>query len=278
MKCPNGHDSTATDYCDICGDAMVAASGAPAGAADSLDLDAGPAPTDQAASGTGGGAESAGAQPCPNCGVPNAADALFCENCGYDHTTGTMPRHDEPSPGEADATAEGMPPAESPASATSAAATSEAGTSGAGASAAGFNSSGPLDPPWVAEVWIDPQWYAQQESPDPLPSPGLPAVVPLRHTSLLIGRVSQSRGITPDIDCGSDNGVSRRHAQLTTDGQRWWVEDLASSNGTFIGEATAPPPGQPIPTGSKREVSDDDRIYVGSWTRIVLRPAAEGEA
>ena len=72
--------------------------------------------------------------------------------------------------------------------------------------------------------------------------------------------------------------MSRRHAQLTTDGQRWWIEDLASSNGTFIGDATSPPPSTPIPVGSKREVADDDRIYVGSWTRIVLRPAADGEA
>ena len=33
---------------------------------------------------------------------------------------------------------------------------------------------------WVAEVWIDPAWYEAQQSPDPMPSPGLPVVVPLR--------------------------------------------------------------------------------------------------
>ena len=34
---------------------------------------------------------------------------------------------------------------------------------------------------WVAEVWVDPDWYAAQESDDPCPSPGLPVVVPLRR-------------------------------------------------------------------------------------------------
>ena len=45
-----------------------------------------------------------------------------------------------------------------------------------------------------------------------------PHVVPLKNTSMLIGRASRSRNITPDIDLSSDNGISRRHAQLTTDG------------------------------------------------------------
>lgn len=234
MRCPNGHESAATDYCDTCGEAMPvvdapAAASPPARPGGGVDADA-----------------TVSDQPCPNCGVPNPPEALFCENCGYDHTTGTMPRRDE---------------------------------SGQGSTAEPNGNTAPaLDPPWVAELWIDPQWYALQESPDPLPSPGPPLVVPLRHTSLLVGRVSQSRGIHPDLDCGADNGVSRRHAQLTTDGRRWWVEDLDSSNGTFLSGPTEGPPSTPIPVGSKREVAPGDRIYLGSWTRIVLREAADGEA
>ena len=136
----------------------------------------------------------------------------------------------------------------------------------------------PLDgDAWVVELWIDPQWYAEQTSPDPLPSAGPPAVVPLRNTSLLVGRESKSRDIHPDVDCGADNGVSRRHAQLTTDGTRWWVEDLGSSNGTFVAGAVDPLPKAPIEVGVKREVGPDDRIYVGSWTRLVIRKAAPGE-
>ena len=130
---------------------------------------------------------------------------------------------------------------------------------------------------WVAEVWVDPQWYAVQEAEEPMPSPGLPAVVGLTARSLLIGRVSPSRNIHPDIDCTADTGVSRRHAQLTTDGQRWFVEDLGSSNGTFVGPASGPLPEDPIPVGPRTELDGDDRIYVGAWTRIVVRNATDDE-
>jgi hypothetical protein len=233
MKCPNGHDSQAVDYCDVCGAAMPPA-GSAAGdtvAVPVLDPDATP-PADETPAPSG--------QDCPSCGTANAADALFCEACGYDFTTGTMPRRGEP--------------AETPS-----------------------NVSPSLDDAWVAELWIDPQWYAEQSSPDPLPSAGVPEVVPLRNASLLIGRESKTRDIHPDIDCGTDNGVSRRHAQLTTDGTRWWVEDLGSSNGTFVAGAVDPLPKKPIDVGTKREVGPDDRIYVGSWTRLVIRKAAPGE-
>jgi hypothetical protein len=227
--CPAGHETTATDYCDVCGIAMdAAATAAPEPAAAAPD-----------------------SATCPNCSAVNPANALFCEACGYDFTTGTMPRTD-PAP-----TAP-MPVPDAP-------------------DAASANPSPPLTEKWVAEVWIDPDWYADQESTDPLPSPGLPVVVPLRNSSVLIGRASRSRNITPDIDLSSDSGISRRHAQLTTDGSRWWVEDLGSSNGTYVGDNVGALPTTPVPPGQKREISADDRIYLGAWTRIVVRRAAEGE-
>ncbi len=70
--------------------------------------------------------------------------------------------------------------------------------------------------------------------------------------SVLVGRASRSRDITPDIDLSSDNGISRRHAQLTTDGTRWWVEDLGSSNGTYVGPAVGPLPTDPCPRARGR--------------------------
>ena len=242
MTCPNGHESQATDYCDTCGVAMVATETPSPQPGDTIPvpvLDA-DAPAEAAPPADG--------QECPNCATANAPDALFCEACGYDFTTGSMPRTGTPAAAERTTT----PPADG-------------------------NISPPLDDTWVAELWIDPQWYGEQSSPDPLPSAGPPEVVPLRNTSLLVGRASKSRDIHPDIDCGTDNGVSRRHAQLTTDGTRWWVEDLGSSNGTFVAEAVDALPKTPIEVGVKREVGPDDRIYVGSWTRLVIRKAAPGE-
>jgi pSer/pThr/pTyr-binding forkhead associated (FHA) protein len=129
------------------------------------------------------------------------------------------------------------------------------------------------DAGWVAEVWVDPDWYTAQGVTDPLPSAGAPLVVPLAERTVLIGRTSASRNIHPQIDVSADNGVSRRHAQLSTDGQRWWIEDLQSSNGTFVGAAGEPLPADPIPAGQRVELQDDDRVYVGAWTRIVVRQA-----
>ncbi|WP_246210054.1 FHA domain-containing protein [Nocardioides piscis] len=231
MKCPAGHDSAANDYCDVCGIAMPTAGGAdPTG---TITL---PATTTPPVGSV-----------CPSCSATSAADALFCEGCGYDFTTGSMPRRAEPA------------------------------TSAAPAPAPGANVSPPLEVAWVAEVWVDPDWYADQQSTDPLPSPGVPLVVPLRNTSILIGRESRSRNITPDIDLGSDTGISRRHAQLTTDGSRWWVEDLGSANGTYVGGAIDALPKTPVVPGQKQEVRAGDRIYLGAWTRMVIRKAAPGE-
>jgi len=256
--CPSGHDSTSDDYCDVCGlpisDAGASAgpatpaSGTPVEPADTPP--AAPAPTDAT---------------CPNCSAVNPENALFCEACGYDFTTGQAPRAATPSSldlgGPADTAASTTPPDLDPPTAEAAQA--------------------PIAPPlaeaWVAEVWIDPDWYADQDSSDPLPSAGVPVVVPLRTTSVLVGRTSRSRNIHPDIDLTTDNGISRRHCQLTTDGTRWWVEDLGSSNGTYVGASTGPLPTVPVRPGEKREIGPDERVYLGAWSRVVIRKASPGE-
>ncbi|WP_338088037.1 FHA domain-containing protein [Nocardioides lijunqiniae] len=245
--CPAGHDTTATDYCDVCGIVM------PAGGSDPGDV-TGTLPVTPAA--------APDTTSCPHCSAANPPNALFCEACGYDFTTGTLPRPLNPL----DVSSPSADPApEAPAAPAASAAPADA------------NPAPPLADAWVAEVWIDPDWYADQKSTDPLPSPGLPTVVPLKHTSVLIGRASRSRNITPDIDLSSDNGISRRHAQLTTDGTRWFVEDLGSSNGTYVGSSVGPLPSTPVPPGQKQEIASDDRVYVGAWTRIVVRRATDGE-
>ncbi|GAB4013292.1 FHA domain-containing protein [Nocardioides ultimimeridianus] len=244
--CPAGHQSSADDYCDVCG-LPIGDQPAPAAAEEPAEQPAeDPQPADAADA----------PATCPNCQVVNPANALFCEACGYDFTTGSMPRPLAP-PSLPDAGAEAPPPL-------GAAPTTPAAPA--------------IEPGWVAEIWIDPDWYAAQESDDPLPSAGLPSVVPLRTRSLLVGRASQSRGIHPDIDLSSDSGISRRHCQLTTDGTRWWVEDLGSSNGTYVADAVGPLPATPLVAGQKRELDGDDRIYLGAWTRLVIRKAAPGES
>ena len=38
-----------------------------------------------------------------------------------------------------------------------------------------------------------------------------------------------------------------------------------------------PDPSDPVPPGQRRELSEDDRVYVGAWTRIVVRRATPEE-
>lgn len=312
MICPNGHDSAAEDFCDTCG-AKIDPAAQPA------------APDPAAGAGPGSGTPTMAPtdQTCPNCQTVNVVDALFCEACGYDFTTGALPRGAEPvassprgspetpssgsldpDPGVAmpppagDGPAPEGPAPEGPAvegaapEASEKAGAEDPASAGPGSDPAaepavpvpatptpagggGIPPRIPLE--WVAEVWVDPDWYAGQEAEEAMPSPGLPAVVALTTRSLLVGRVSASRNIHPDIDCASDTGVSRRHAQLSTDGSRWFVEDLASSNGTFVGPASGPLPEDPIAVGPRTELDGDDRVYVGAWTRIVVRRATDDE-
>lgn len=294
-QCPDGHLSQSEDYCDTCGLAIAADAVEPAADADAT------APELAAVPGS--------SQECPNCSAHGPVDALFCEACGYDYTTGTMPRAVEPPsfPMPASLADPGRPmpsqphvheggssldlsgPGDGVDADAAGAAGVETGAAGADHSAvvsesdveseeaADANPAPTLAEPWVAEVWIDPDWYADQGSSDPMPSPGMPTVVLLRHTSSLVGRASRSRGIAPDIDISGDPGVSRRHAQLTTDGSRWFVEDLGSANGTFVAAAAGALPSEPVVAGQKREIASGEQVYVGAWTRIVIRQAAEGE-
>jgi hypothetical protein len=235
FTCPDGHTSAAGDYCDVCGAPItaVAAGGTPPPAAmvSSLSLDP-QAPTADAE------------KECPNCHAANVTAALFCEDCGYDFTTGQLP---------ADLQHSG-PAATAPVA--------------------------PAD--WVAEVWVDPDWYAHETSTvgsEPCPPAGVPRVVALHAASILIGRTSDSRGIHPDVDCGSDSGVSRRHVHLSRDGDHWYAEDLQSTNGTFVSATGAPlpDPAGVLAPGQKVLLGPDDRLYLGAWTRIVVRAATDAE-
>ncbi|ROR97113.1 double zinc ribbon protein [Salana multivorans] len=363
--CPQGHLSQADDYCDTCGEPIGAAAGG-----------SGASGAGAVGYGTGGaldlsGLNGAAAEPvsveCPTCGTPAAPGALFCENCGYDFTTGTAAAPlvapegaaanpaggagagAEAEPGTAEGSAEaaeaeagdGEPEQEATAEpaaegdgfdtgddAAQAAAESEGAepegaenaegeaeseaAEGAGADPEGTENAEGAEPEgaaeaaepgagdggassaavagalaartaepartWVAEVWVDPDWYAEQRPEDAMPSAAAPVVVPLRRTSVLVGRPSRSRGIEPDVDCGTDAGVSRRHAQLSTDGLRWWIEDLGSANGTYVSPVGSPIPTTPIQVGERVELEEGTRVYLGGWTRLVVREAFPGEA
>lgn len=124
---------------------------------------------------------------------------------------------------------------------------------------------------YVAELWIDPRWYAKLEPEEAMPELNEPRVIPLFTDNLEIGRVSDK----PVIDCGNDVGVSRKHAKLQLIDGHWKITDLGSRNGTYLGVVNADLPSKAI--SEAQEISDFHRIYLGSWTRLVVRPARSEE-
>lgn len=238
LLCPNGHATSMTDYCDVCGAPMGgAAASPPAAPAGTAAEPATPAPA--ASPVTPASSPSVGPPiACPNCGTENAADALFCEDCGYDFTTGQKPVAEVPL---------------EPAPMT------------------------PIEPGWEVEIIADRDWYAVKATADtdPFPTDQVPQTVAITGHVAMIGRESASRGIHPDIDAGTDAAVSRRHAQLVHSGDTWQIVDLGSTNGTTLAPAGEPPAIDPLPSGQPHVVNDGDSVMVGAWTRITLRHVAE---
>ncbi|BBH71173.1 hypothetical protein ACTI_78580 [Actinoplanes sp. OR16] len=79
--CPKGHASEESDFCDTCGSKI------------------GAAPSPEAVTIPDSSPKSSSEPPCPHCGAPRGGSARFCEDCGYDHSTGRVPQLDSPLPG-----------------------------------------------------------------------------------------------------------------------------------------------------------------------------------
>jgi hypothetical protein len=249
--CPAGHESAATDFCDVCGMRM----GATAPAASHSGLAASPSdpaagvaasanPAEQVAVSAPAGAA---AEHCPSCGADRTGQ--FCEACGFDFSTGT-------AAGSAGAAA----PAES---------------AGLGPTAAPGETAGPASatgPVWMAVVTADRDYFDSviaAGGPDAA-SIQFPAYCPERRfrltgSEMRIGRRSTSRGLDPEIDLTgppADPGISHLHAVLTAgpDGG-WSVMDPGSSNGTQVN-------GSEIAIGMPVSLHDGDRIGLGGWTVV----------
>lgn len=75
-----------------------------------------------------------------------------------------------------------------------------------------------------------------------------------------IGRWDADGGIFPDVDLDSDDPeakVSRRHARITFTDGNYLLEDLGSTNGTFINR------GKRLSAGTRQPLNDGDEIIVG---------------
>ncbi len=83
---------------------------------------------------------------------------------------------------------------------------------------------------------------------------------PLCEDETHIGRWDADGGIFPDVDLDADDPeakVSRRHARITRRNGQYFVEDLGSTNGTFINR------GRRLLPGDRHPLHDGDEVIVG---------------
>lgn len=221
---------------------------------------------------------------CQNCNVSYGPDDMFCENCGYDFITGSLPV-DAGAPSAAAPASPSAPPAppsildeessESPAGErsitgpeTTPPAPGEAGD------LAGQAPVGAGDVPRLRIVVAVDQGFFDQvvndgeiDFPDPVPAD---QELALAGAELHIGRTSDSRAIHPDIDVADltgDQAVSSRHAVLrvANDGA-FTIVDVGSTNGTFLDAVDS----EAIVHGVPMEVKPGVPIFVGAWTRLTI--------
>jgi hypothetical protein len=82
----------------------------------------------------------------------------------------------------------------------------------------------------------------------------------LNNDESIIGRWDADNGIFPDVDLDaydSDAKVSRRHARILRSGNSYQIEDLGSTNGTYVNRGRRLLPGSPQP------LNDGDEVIVG---------------
>lgn len=82
----------------------------------------------------------------------------------------------------------------------------------------------------------------------------------LTETESNIGRWDADGGIFPDVDLDQDDPeakVSRRHARIVCQDGQYILEDLGSTNGTFVNR------GRRLLPGNRHPLNDGDEIIVG---------------
>lgn len=90
------------------------------------------------------------------------------------------------------------------------------------------------------------------------------AVVELPPGLLVIHIGKPNDRIPPDIDVsGFPNSevVSRIHADIRVEGDAYYIEDVGSSNGTYINNS-------PLPMGNRHRLRPGDRISLGKGDKV----------
>jgi hypothetical protein len=91
---------------------------------------------------------------------------------------------------------------------------------------------------------------------------------PLSTDESLIGRWDADNGIFPDVDLDRydpEAKISRRHARILHNDGQYAIEDLGSTNGTFVNR------GRRLIPGNSQLLKDGDEIIVGkTFLRFII--------
>ncbi|MFM8322097.1 MAG: FHA domain-containing protein [Chloroflexota bacterium] len=241
-RCPECQAPLAenANFCDNCGRPIQAARQAPAAAPSQPT-----APREQVGV-------------CSACGFANLPGELFCQQCGVQLPPVASQPPPLPTPAEIRAPGLGAP---------------MAGEAGSGAPAPGA-----LEPAAGEQggTGFLPRSAAPRQAPAAAPHPALPQppgkigrllvrdtrrAIPLPdRPEIILGRSDPVRGVFPDIDLaahgGESSGVSRRHARLLRQEGQLYLEDLNSTNYTFLNRRKLDP-------GHPQRLQFGDEIRMG---------------
>lgn len=226
---------------------------------------------------------------CPSCGASVQADASFCGQCGFNLQGAAKPIV-SPSPTPLSATVSpdfdlpNLPELTMPDPLVS---PDPLVVSSLGSSAA----SEPLESATLPEAAAEPVAspvatnppvsVPSAPSPAPIPSSSQTQLqtqivrllhvqtnqfveLPLNLAVIHIGKPNDR--IPPDIDVsGFPNSeiVSRIHADIRVEGDIYYIEDVGSSNGTYINNA-------PLPNGNRHRLRPGDRIALGKGDKVTF--------
>lgn len=94
-----------------------------------------------------------------------------------------------------------------------------------------------------------------------------PVIYESQTDSIIFGRASDAENHV-DVNLEKDEYISHRHARLYFDGKDYWIEDLGSTNGTWVnGEILK----------KKKRLGNEDVLQVG-WTIIFIQRKEELKA
>lgn len=222
---------------------------------------------------------------CPSCGAAVQADASFCGQCGFNlqSGTGTDPKAPDPLPAtiapDFDVPELAMPdPLIEPDPLVVSSLSSSQEKSPQGLEVLETET---LPEVAVAEPIAAPIPSAPPTPINPAPSSSQtqlqtqvarllhvqtnrPIELPANLTVIHIGKPNDR--IPPDIDVSGfphSEIVSRIHADIRVEGDIYYIEDVGSSNGTYINNA-------PLPSGNRHRLRPGDRIALGKGDKVTF--------